>query len=194
MKAFDRNTNLDVIRDVRNLEKIALDDYIDKVIIPLRDQNSTFCETLYKDIVYILKGIDKPGDNDLLIEHGDFVVEDGDFKLTGYQTRLHNPVIWLHMEIIKKIEARSERPDKIIEEIENFNDKFLTNFNFTTEYKTELDKIKESIKKERRHNYEPVDTTLSKFLDADILELKPNIMGLGINLNELINRLRRKTK
>jgi len=189
---FDRNTNLSIIRDIRNSEKISLDNFIDKVLIPLNEENPTFCESLYKDIVYILNGIDKEGDNDLMIENGDFVIEDGDFKLSGYQTRLHDIIIWLHMEVLKKFEFQSKDPNDFITKLDNFNTRFLTNFNFTPEYKKELDKIKESIKKERKSNYDNHKPGISKYLDPDILELKPNILGLGINLNELINKLRNK--
>lgn len=189
---FDRNTNLTIIRDIRNSEKISLDNFIDRVLIPLNNENPTFCEALYKDIVYILDGIDEKGDNDLMIENGDFVIEDGDFKLSGYQTRLHDIIIWLHMEVLKKFELQTKDPNDFMTKLENFNHRFLTNFNFTPEYKKELDKIKDSIRKERKLNFSNYKPGLSKYLDPDILELKPNIIGLGINLNEIINKLRKK--
>lgn len=192
-KPFDRNTNLSIIRDIRNSEKISLDNFIDKVLIPLNEENPTFCETLYKDIVYILDSIDKEGDNDLMIENGDFVVQDGDFKLSGYQTRLHDITIWLHIEVLKKFEIQSKDPNDFMSKLENFNICFLTNFNFTPEYKRELDKIKDSVRKERKTNYDKSKLGLSKYLDPDILELKPNIMGVGINFNEIINKLRNKS-
>ena len=192
MNAFDRNTNLKIIRDLRNSEKITLDSFIGKVLTPLNEENPTFCETLYKDIVYLLDSIDNEDDNEIMIENGDFVIEDGDFKLSGYQTRLHDIIIWLHMEVVKKFETQSKDPNDLIIKLENFNNKFLTNFNFTPEYKKELDKIKDSIRKERKFNYGNNKPGLSKYLDPDILELKPNILGLGINLNEIINKLRKK--
>lgn len=192
MNAFDRNTNLIIIRDIRNSEKISLDNYIEKVLIPFNEENSTFCEALYKDIVYILNGIDNEENNELMIENGELVIEDGELKLTGYQTRLHDILIWLHIEVIKKFELQSSNPTAFLTKLENFNNRFLTNFNFTPEYKKELDKIKMSIKKERKYNYDNNKSGFSKYLDPDILELKPNIMGLGINLNEIINKLRKK--
>lgn len=192
MNAFDRNTNLIIIQELRNSEKRTLDDYIDKVLIPLGEQNPTFSEILYKDIVYVMEGLDKDEDNDLMIENGDFIIKDSDYMLTGHQTRLHDIVIWLHIEAIKKIESQSKHPNDFLDRIEKFNTDFLRDFNFILEYKIELDKIKASLKKERKHNYENRKGGLSKYFDPNILELKPNIMGLGININEIINKFNKK--
>jgi ferrochelatase len=63
-------------------------------------------------------------------------------------------LIWLHMEVIKKFELQSSNPTIFLTKLENFNNRFLTNFNFTPKYKKELDKIKMSIKKERKYNYD----------------------------------------
>src|ERR1700758_2402923 len=98
-----REDYANIIEDIRNAEKISLDEYIDKHLIPLRADNQFFIETLYKDIHYVLNGLDKEGDNDLVIENSDFVIEDGDFKLTGYQTRLHDILNWLHLEVVTRI-------------------------------------------------------------------------------------------
>ena len=194
MNPFDRSTNIEIIEQVRNLESISVDGYIENILIPLREKNPAFCEVLYKDIVYVLDGLDQEGDNDLVFKNGDLAIENGDFKLAGYQTRLHEIVIWLHMEYIDKIinEAKNHDLTRIGDAIEKKEKEFLVNFNFTPEYKIQLDKIKASLKKERKTNYENPKKGLSKFLDPDILELKPNIMGIGFNLNELINRLRGK--
>lgn len=192
MNAFDRNTNLTIIGELRNSEKITLDSYIDKVLIPLGEQNPIFCETLYKDIIYVLSGVDKEGDNDLMIENGDLVIENGDLKLTGYQTSLHDIMVWLHMEGIKKIESESKLHNDFMERLEIFNNDILTNSYYTPEYRVELDKIKSSLKKERKYNYENHKSGFKKYFDIDILELKPNFCGLGINLNEIINRIRKK--
>jgi hypothetical protein len=81
-----RDDYLNLIEEIRNTEKKSLDEYIEKVLEPLRLENLYFSETLYKDIHYLLKGIDKEGENDLVIENSDFVEDDGDLKLTGYQS------------------------------------------------------------------------------------------------------------
>ena len=95
-----RDDYIEIIEDIRNTEKKSLDEYINKVLEPLRSDNDLI-ETLYKDICYLLNGIDKVGENDLAIENGALVIEDGGLKLTGYQSRLHNLCHWLHMEICK---------------------------------------------------------------------------------------------
>lgn len=194
MNPFDRNTNLQIIEQIRNLESISIDGYIENILIPLKEKNPAFCEVLYKDIVYVLDGLDQEGDNDLVFENGDLAFENGDLKLTGYQTRLHDIVIWLHMEYLDKIlnEAKNLDFTEIGDTIEKKEKEFLLNFNFTPEYKAQLDKIKVSLKKERKTNYDSPKKGISKFLDPDILELKPNIMGIGFNLNHLINLLRSK--
>jgi hypothetical protein len=192
MNAFDRNTNLVIISELRNLEKKSLNSYIVKVLMPLNEQNPTFCETLYKDIVYVLKDIDKEGDNDILIGDGDLVIEDGNIKLTGYQTSFHEVLVWLHQMVVKKIEEESKDFTEFESKITNFNAKFLANYNFTPEYTKSLDEIKKSMKTERRINYDGKVMSLKKIFDPDFLELKPNIMGIGINLNEIINMFLKK--
>lgn len=63
-----------------------MDEYIDKVISPLRLDNENFLEKLYKDMHYLLKDIDKKGENDLALENGEIVI-DGHLILSGYQSR-----------------------------------------------------------------------------------------------------------
>ena len=192
MNPFDRNTNLEIIQQLRNSEKISLDDYIEKILIPLKDENPNFLKVLYKDFFYLLEGLDKESDNDLLIVGGDFLIEDGEIKLTGYQTRLHDIMIWLHTELISDFSQKTSFPNQLSKKLEDFEKNFLRKENFTPEYKVTLDEIKESLRKERKNNYKNMKGGLKKYLDPDILELKPNIFGLGINLNEIINKLRKK--
>lgn len=191
MNAFDRRTNLRIIQELRNLERTALDTYIEKVIIPLGEGNPSFNEALYKDILYVLEGVDEEGDGDLVIEDGDFVMEDGDLKVTGYQTRLHETIIWLHIEGLKKIDASTNNPEIFLGQVENFNRR-VSDFTFTSEYRAELDKVRRSLRNERRSNYRQSKWKIQDFLNFDFLELKPNIMGVGLNVNELINRLRKR--
>jgi len=70
------------------------------------------------------------------------VIEDGDIKLTGYQSRLHNLLVWLHLEMVKKF--AKEEPLRFIEKMENFEENFLNKPNYTPEYKSALDRIKRS--------------------------------------------------
>ena len=181
---------LNLIEEIRNTDAKSLDEYIDKVIIPLREENQTLLEKLYKDINYLLKDIDKKGENDVAIKDGDFVIEDGENKLTGYQSRLHSLSIWLHSEICKKF--LNENPTNFINKIEDFENNYLNKPNYTTEYKAKLDKIKVSLKKEKKLNMGEKESFWSVVLDWDNLELKPNIAGIGININHFIDNIRNK--
>lgn len=184
-----RDDYLNLIEEIRNTEEKSLDEYIYKVLEPLRAENANFIETLYKDIHYLIKDIDKPGENDLAIEDGDLVIENGDLKLTGYQSRLHNLSIWLHMEICKGYMEKN--PLQFSDNIENFENNFLNKPNYTPEYKAKLDKVKKSLKKERKQNLNEKENLWNKIFDWDNLELKPNIAGVGINFNEIINKFRK---
>ena len=179
---------INLIEEIRNTDIKSLDEYIDKVITPLREENQNLLEKLYKDINYLIKDIDKKGENNLAIENGDFVIEDEGIKLTGYQSRLHSLSIWLHSEICKKF--LNESPTNFINKIENFENNYLKKPNFTPEYKAKLDKIKESLKKERKLNMGEKETFWSVVLDWENLELKPNFAGIGINLNNVINKIK----
>ncbi len=180
---------LELIKEIRNTEKKSIDEYINKVLNPLKKQNEYFIETLYKDIYYLLKDIDKEGENDLEVKDGDFVVEDGDIKFTGYQSRLHNLEIWLHMEMVKKFLKND--PINFAQNMENFERDFLEKPNYTPEYKSSLDKIKRSLKRERKQNLGESESLWTKIWDFDNLELKPNIAGIGIDLNKVINKFRK---
>ncbi|MDE5730932.1 MAG: hypothetical protein K2H81_05380 [Alistipes sp.] len=184
-----RDDYIGIIEDIRNTEKRSLDEYINKVLEPLRSDNDLFIETLYKDICYLLNGIDKVGENDLAIENGDLAIEDGDLKLTGYQSRLHHLSIWLHSEICKKIIEKN--PLSFCKKMEDFEKSFLGKFDYTPEYKAKLDKVKRSLKQERRQNLGLDNNFWNKILDMDNLELKPNIFGLGVNLNNVIKKFRK---
>lgn len=184
-----RTDYLDLIEEVRNTEVKTLDEFIVKKLEPLKAENNNFIETLYKDIYYLIKDIDKKGEGDLAIENGDLVIEDGGLQLTGYQSRLHSISIWLHMEMVTKFTQGT--PIQFMEKMKNFEKNFLNKPNYTPEYKASLDKIKQSLKKERKQNLNEKETFWEKILDTDNLELKPNFAGLGINLNGLINRFRK---
>lgn len=124
-----RDDYIGIIEDIRNTEKRSLDEYINNVLEPLRSQNDLFIETLYKDICYILNGIDKVGENDLVIENGDLVIEDGDLKLTGYQSSQHSLCNLLHMEICKKFFEKDQF--SFCEQMEAFQKSFVEKTNYT---------------------------------------------------------------
>ena len=184
-----RDDYINLIEEIRNTDKKSLDEFIDKVLEPLRAENENFIEVLYKDVHYLIKDIDKEGENDLAIENGDFVIENGDLKLTGYQSRLHNLSIWLHIEVCKKIVEGN--PLIFVQKMEDFENNFLNKPNYTPEYKAKLDKIKRSLKKERKLNLGEKENFWNKIFDIDNLELKPNFAGIGINGNNLIDKIRK---
>ena len=183
---LQRTEYLNIIEEIRNTEKKSLDEYIISVLEPLRNENPNFIEILYKDINYLINDIDKPHENDLKIIGGDFSIENGDLALTGYQSRLHNLAFWLHTEIIKGfIESN---PSNVTLKIEDFEVNFLNKPNYTPEYKSKLDKIKQSLKRERKQNLNERENLWEKLWDLDNLELKPNIAGIGFNFNNFLNK------
>lgn len=181
---------LNLIEEIRNTDIKSLDEYIEKVINPLKLENENLVEILYKDVYYLLKGINKDDENDLAIENGNLVIENGSLKLTGYQSRLHNLSVWLHMEICKKFIER--KPLTFVENMENFEKNYLNKPNYTPEYKAKLERIKKSIKKERKLNLGEKEVLWEKIWDLDNLELKPNIFGVGLNLNNFIDKFRKE--
>lgn len=185
-----RNDYINLIEEIRNTDKKSLDEFIVRVIEPLRSENENFIEVLYKDIHYLLKDIDKEGENDLAIEDGGLVVENGEIKLTGYQSRLHNLAIWLHLEVCNKLTGSN--PLTFVKKMEEFEKYFLEKPNYTPEYKSQLDKIKMSLKQERKLNLGEKENFWIKIFDFDNLELKPNIAGIGINGNNLIDKFKNK--
>lgn len=184
-----RDDYINLIEEIRNTDKKSLDEFIEKVLEPLRKENENFIEVLYKDIHFLINDIDKEGENDLSIENGDFVIEDGDLKLTGYQSRLHNLSIWLHIEVSKKIDEGN--PLDFVQKMEYFENNFLNKQNYTPEYKAKLEKIKRSLKKECKLNLGEKENFWNKIFDIDNLELKPNFAGIGINGNNLIDKFRK---
>lgn len=181
---------INLIQEIRNTDIKSLDEYIEKVILPLREDNESIIEKLYKDIHYLLKNIDKEGENDLAIENGDIIIENGTIKLTGYQSRLHSLSYWLHSEICKK--HLTDNPTNFISRMEDFENNYLNKPNYSPEYKKKLDRIKTSLKKERKMNLGEKESLWEKVNDIDNLELKPNIAGIGLNLNNFINKFRKE--
>lgn len=184
-----RDDYLTIIEEIRNTDKKSIDEFIEKILHPIMLENDNFIEILYKDIYYLTKDIDQKGENDLLIENGSLVIENGGLKLTGYQSRLHNLSIWLHIEICNKFVEKN--PLTFMENMQNFENNFLKKPNYTPEYKLKLDKIKRSLKKERKLNLGEKENFWDKILDIDNLELKPNFAGIGVNFNEIINKFRK---
>ncbi len=195
-----RDDYIAIIEEIRNIERISLDEYIDKKLVPLQKENEFFIETLYKDINYVLDGVDEEGDNDLdLGENGDFIIEDGDFKLTGYQTRLHDVLVWLHQQVIEKklsnitfdhITTDEEQEHPFIREMQNFESNFLGKKNYTPEYKAKLDMIRNSVRIERNNNYKKSRWfRFRQVFSLDNVEIFPKWLGIGINLKAIYQKI-----
>lgn len=182
-KVLTRDDYFQIILEIRELERISLGHYLDDKYLKLSDKNPDFVRILYKDIVKVLDGVDKEGDNDLLIENGDFVVEYGDIKLTGHPTNLHFALTWLHMKLVD--EFTKDDPMSLTFKMERFENDFL-NVNYDTPaYTKKLSALNIEIRKERNQK----DKSGWTWSDLnEFLELKPNIAGLGINLNAIFSR------
>ncbi|HNP66284.1 MAG TPA: hypothetical protein PKH16_00130 [Aequorivita sp.] len=154
MDPFDRNTNLLIIEQVRNLPNESLTEFIYKVICPLNAKNSNFLKALYKDILYVLDGFEKEDEGDIIFdENGELVIEDNDFKISGYQTSLQALCNWLHLEQIKGFEFQSDKVN-LMDSFERANKKLAQKENYTPQYKFSLNKIKSDLIKERNENYD----------------------------------------
>ncbi len=178
MDTLDRNQYLTIIEEVRNLEKTSLDSYIDKKLIPLQQQDPNFIKTLYKDILYVLDGVDEPGDNDLVIENGSLAIEDGSLKLSGYQTRLHYLTRWLHMQVVH--EMTQTNPLELVERLEAFEANFLGKITYTPGYRAKLDEIKASVVQERQYNYKGKKWKPKKKMSLDEVEVSAGFKIFGI--------------
>ena len=201
-----REDYLKIIEEIRNLEKGALDEYINKKLVPLQNENAYFLETLYKDIFYVISDVNKSGEGDLVIENGDFVIENGDFKVSGYQTRLHDMGIWLHMQMVQKnltsdfekIKTGKYGTDFVfLNGVREFEENVLTIDNHTIEYRKKLDEIRISIKKERLENFDKpifIKRLYIVLTNPDFWILKFKLFGNEIKFNEVILALSNKNR
>lgn len=179
LDTLDRNQYLAIIEEVRNLERFSLDSFIEKKLVPAGEQDSNFLKVLYKDINYILADVDEAGDNDLIIENGDFVIEDGDLKLSGYQTNLHYLIGWLHMQLVAET-ITSQPLERIEHTLETFETDFLGRITYTPEYRTKLDLVKASIIQERKHNYKNKKWKRKSSMPLEEIEVSAGFKFLGI--------------
>lgn len=142
-----RKDYIDIIQEIRNTELLALDEFIERVLEPLRADNKYFDEILYKDIIYLLEGVDALREDDLAIENDDLGFSRGDLKLTGYQSRLHHILVWLHTNIVTK-HLENGNFDVFSRKMERFETDHLARFEYTPEYRAMLDEVKKSLSSE----------------------------------------------
>jgi len=188
MEAYDRKLNLKLIDQLRNLEKVSLDHYIENVLLPLQNANPSFYFTLYKDINFVINNSDIEGDDNI-----DSTLENNNER---YQTRLHDISIWLHLELLKQLNIESLELTELSKVLKAFDAKIAANSNYTPEYKTALLEIRKSFKKELELNYDRNEFGIKKYLDLDVMldlvKIRPNIMGIELDINGIIDRFRNK--
>ena len=133
MNIITRNEYLNIIKTVIDLPLNSVEEYLDSLTKKYSGDNSFFEENLYKDILQVMDGIDNEGDNDLLIENGDFVIKNGDIQLTGKQNGLHIAMSWLYLRILQKTRSNNTNPSQSINKLHQFNEEFLKEDNNTPE-------------------------------------------------------------
>lgn len=183
-RVLTRENYFEIINEIRELERISLGQYLDDKLLKVQSKNPDFVKILYKDIYKVLDGVDKSGDNDLLIENGDFIIEYGDIKLTGHPTNLHFALTWLHLKLVEKF--LEEDPLTIQQKLYRFENDFLLIDYDTPEYSKKLKALNKQLKSERNNK----DKSGWTWKDLNnIIDLKPNIAGIGININGIFSKL-----
>lgn len=188
-RVLTRDDYYQIMLEIRELERISLGDYLEDKFQKYLKKNPDFIKILYKDIYNVLEGVAREEDNDLLIENGDFVIEYGDFKQTGHPTNLDYALTWLHIKLMEEFIAES--PLLLTQKMQRFENDFLKINYDTPTYKKKISELNLELKKERNSK----DKSKWSWSDLnEIIELKPNIAGLGINLNAIFSRIIRPKK
>lgn len=136
-----------IILEILELERISVGDYLENKYNEHNEANPHFIEILYKDIVKVLDGVLKENEGDLAEdETGDFVIENGDFKLTGPINNLHLVELGLHQMLVEKTILEVKLPDAFIDRMEKFETEYLGIDYNTPEYNEKLKALNERIK------------------------------------------------
>lgn len=179
-----RDEYFQIILEIKEIERISLGNYLEDKFQKVVLKNPDFIKILYKDIYKVLDRTDKEGDNDLLIENGDFVDKYGAIKLTGLPTNLHYALTWLHMKLVEDFTAES--PLQFISKMEQFENDFLK-INYDTQaYTNRINELNLELRK-KQNSKDKLGWTWSDL--NEIIELKPNFAGFGVNLNAIFSRL-----
>lgn len=188
-RVLTREEYFQIILEIREVERISLDAYMQDRYDRYIGKNPDFVKILYKDINNILEGVDKECDHDLVIEDGDLVWDGDDFKLTGHPTNLHYALTWLHMQLVEEFTKKDVLD--FMRKMQHFEEKFLkTNFD-TPAYQQKIKVLGDELKRER-NSKDKGGWTWSDL--NSMVELKPNIAGIGINLNEIFSRMINRKK
>lgn len=136
---------LEFINNIIDTPENELENYVEKLINEHEPSNPNFKKNLRNCLEFILEGVDKKGDNEIMFENGDFKLEDGDISLTGKQTNLHNALILVHMQVIESIDFPAILDFDSEKELEAFKKKLNPNF------KKELEEVRKKIKKLKKN-------------------------------------------
>lgn len=146
-KFLIREDYYQMILEILELERISVGDYLDNKYNEFKESNPHFIEILYKDICSALEGVLKEGEGDLAVdETGDFVIENGDFKLTGPINNLHLAELGLHQMLVEKTIEAVKFPNEFINRMEKFEQEYLGIDYNTPEYNKKLKELNERIK------------------------------------------------
>jgi hypothetical protein len=183
-RVLTRDEYFKIIIDIRDLERISLVDFLEDKYFKSVKRNPEFIKILYKDIYRVLENIDREPELDLMIQNGDFALEQGDIMLNGKLTNLDYTIIWLHVKLVEGF--IKESPNQLARKMEAFENDFLFVNYDTPEYTNRLAELSSQIKKELR-NKSKLGWTWDDL--NDIITLQPNICGLGININAIFDKI-----
>lgn len=181
-----RDDYFKIILEIRELERISLETYLEDKYAKSIAKNPDFVKILYKDISKVIDGI-YDEDFEMVIEDGDIAIEQGDFKIKGNPTNLPFAQMWLYMNLLEEF-AKSD-PLNITVNLDKFRTDFLAVDGDTPGQKKRIRDLRNELideKKEAGGN----SRWRSFFTHFnDIVEMKPNISGFGINMNAALSKI-----
>lgn len=143
-KVLTRDEYFQIIMEIYNLHNNTIDIYLTDKYKEYLPKNPEFVECLLKDIHKVSEGVNKPGDNDILIENGDFAIEHGDIKRTGNGvSNLELAEAWLWIEYIKKYTDANLNIEDFLAHFEN---EFLTRNDYTPAYAKKIADLNKELK------------------------------------------------
>jgi len=143
-KVLTRDEYFQIIMEIYNLHNNTIDIYLTDKYKEYLPKNPEFVECLLKDIHKVSEGVNKPGDNDILIENGDFAIEHGDIKRTGNGvSNLEFAEAWLWIEYIKKYTDANLNIEDFLAHFEN---EFLTRNDYTPAYAKKIADLNKELK------------------------------------------------
>lgn len=179
-KVLTRDDYFTIVQEIIELEPISLECYLGDRIERAKIKNPDFVKILYKEISKVTNDIYQP--SDLIIENGDFIMGKNSPNLVAAG-------IFLYMTMLEDLtDAYGIGMLNKIQELER--DFFNVNFD-TPKHRQRIQALREELKGQGDSKGK-VHLFLSHINDT--VDLKPNIMGFGINLNALVDKLLNRKK